>query len=101
MLLLPRDVTDSTRFLQYADGIRTLKSEYNSLKVLRCPILRVIPNNIPFSEVSQASPSCPSDKSSINALHYASLTSAPDGDEWSAPCPGNFPSPKPSPVRTV
>ena len=68
MLLLPRDVTGSTRFLQYTDGIKIFKFEYNSVKVLRCTILRVIPNNIRFFKVSRASPSCPSEKSTINPL---------------------------------
>ena len=48
MLVLSRGVTASTSFLQYTDGIINLKSEYDSVKVLRCTILRVIPNNIFF-----------------------------------------------------
>jgi hypothetical protein len=46
--VLLRDVTASTRFLQYTDGIKILTSEYNSVKLLPCTILRVIPNIVPF-----------------------------------------------------
>jgi hypothetical protein len=63
MLMLPKDVTASTRFLHYADGITNLKSEYNtSLHNSAChPILHS------FVGVSLISSSCPSDKSNINA----------------------------------
>jgi hypothetical protein len=65
-LMFRRDVTANTRFLQYTDRTKTFKSEYNSAKVLSCTILRDIPKYFALFDGFQTSPSCSSDKGSIN-----------------------------------
>jgi hypothetical protein len=61
--------------------VTTLKPETN-LRVLFCPMLPCIQNNIALFEGSHASPTCPSDKSSVVPVGLINQLQRPGDNLW-------------------